>query len=98
MRQQDRKWDPKTKTQIVLQGLENKIPLAQLCNHYQITQSMFYYWRDEFLAKAHTIFESNRQSKKEQHLKEENEKLKKIIVLLTIELKKAELELEETNL
>jgi len=92
-----RKWDPKTKAQIVLQGLENKIPLAQLCNHYQITQSMFYYWRDEFLAKAPQIFESNKQSKKEQRLIEENEKLKRIIAELTIELKKTELELKELN-
>jgi len=83
-----RKWDSKTKAQIVLQGLENKVPLAQLCNQYQITQSMFYYWRDEFLAKAHRIFESAKQSKKEQSLIEENERLKKIIAELTIELKK----------
>lgn len=92
-----RKWDPKTKVKIVLEGLENKVPLAQLCNRYQITQSMYYYWLNELQAKGHEIFESTKRSKKEQRLLEENEKLKRIIAELTIELKKTELELEELN-
>ena len=92
-----RKWDPKTKAQIVLAGLQNKVPLAQLCNHYQITQSQYYYWLNELQAKAHKIFESIKQSKKEQHLLGENKNLKRIIAELTIELKKSELELDELN-
>jgi len=92
-----RKWDPKTKAQIVLEGLENKVPLAEICNHYQISQSQYYYWLNELQAKAHEIFESAKRSKKEKCLLEENKKLKRIIAELTIELKKTELELEETN-
>lgn len=92
-----RKWDPKTKAQIVLESLQEKVPLAQLCKHYQITQSMFYYWRDEFLSKAPSVFESTKQSKKEQRLLDEIAKLKAIIAELSIELKKTELELKETN-
>lgn len=34
-----RKWDSKTKAKIVLEGLQNKVPLSELCNRYQITQS-----------------------------------------------------------
>lgn len=92
-----RKWDPKTKVQIVLEGLQNKVPLAQLCNHYQITQSMYYYWLNELQTKGHQIYESAKQSKKERHLLEENQKLKRIIAELSIELKKSELELEELS-
>ncbi len=43
-----RKWDSKTKAKIVLEGLQNKVPLAELCNRYQITQSLYYYWLNEF--------------------------------------------------
>jgi len=93
-----RKWDPKTKIQIVLQGLESKIPLAELCNKHQIHQSIFYYWLKELQTKGHKVFESNKQTKKEQRLQEEIKKLKSIIAELSIELKKTELELEETNL
>lgn len=92
-----RKWDPKTKVKIVLEGLEGKVPLAQLCNRYQITQSMFYYWLSELQAKGHEIFESSKRSKKEQHLQDENKKLKRIIAELSIELKKTELGLEELD-
>ena len=78
-----RKWDSKTKAKIVLEGLENKIPLAELCNRYQISQSQYYYWLNEFQAKAHQIFESARRTKKERNLQEENRKLKRIIANLT---------------
>jgi len=92
-----RKWNPKTKAKIVLEGLENKVPLAQLCNRYQITQSLYYYWLNEFQAKSYQVFESAKRTKNEKRLSEENQKLKRIIAELTIELKKTELELEETN-
>ena len=90
-----RKWDSKTKMQIVIEGLEGKIPLAQLCNKYQISQGLFYYWLKELQAKGHKAFESVKETKKEQKLKEENRKLKAIIAELSIELKKTELELQE---
>jgi len=90
-----RKWDPKTKTKIVLECLENKIPLAELCNKYQISQSLFYYWVKELQTKGHKAFESTKQTKKEQKLQEENKKLKRIIAELSIELKKTELELAD---
>lgn len=92
-----RKWDPKTKVQIVLEGLENKVPLAEICNRYQISQSQYYYWLNELQTKAHEVFESTKRSKKEKRLLDENKNLKRIIAELTIELKKTELELEETN-
>lgn len=90
-----RKWDSKTKMQIVLEGLEGKTPLAQLCNKYQISQGLFYYWLRELQAKGHKVFESVKESKKEQKLQEEVKKLKRIIAEISIELKKTELELQE---
>jgi len=83
-----RKWDPKTKMQIILENLENKMPLAELCNKYQISQSLYYYWLKELQAKGHKAFESVKQTKKEQRLQEEVKKLKTIIAELSIELKK----------
>lgn len=90
-----RKWDSKTKMQIVIEGLEGKISLAQLCNKYQISQGLFYYWLKELQAKGHKVFESVKETKKEQKLQEEVKKLKRIIAELSIELKKTELELQE---
>ncbi len=93
-----RKWDSKTKAKIVLEGLQNKIPLAELCNRYQITQSLYYYWLNEFQAKSHEVFNTTKKSKKERRVIEENKALKRIIANLTIELKKTELELEGEDL
>ena len=47
-----RKWDPKTKAKIVLEGLQNNQPLSELCNNYQISQNQYYNWLNEFQAKS----------------------------------------------
>lgn len=82
-----RKWDSKTKTLIVLQGLKGK-PIAELCSEHQISQAQYYQWRDQFLANASKAFESHQQSQKEQHLERENARLKNLVGELTLELKK----------
>lgn len=90
-----RKWDPKTKTRIILEHLEQRVPVATLCNKYQISQNLFAYWMKEFQTKAHKAFDAEKQSKKELRLETEVKKLKRIIAELSIELKKTELELNE---
>ena len=82
-----RKWDPKTKAMIVLQGLKGK-PLSEICSEHQITQSQYYLWRDQFLEKMHLAFIED--DRKEKALSRENYRLKKIIGDLTVELKKTE--------
>ena len=89
-----RKWDSKNKAKVVLEGLQNKISLVELCNRHQITQSQYYYRLNEFQAKSHEAFNTTKKTKKEHRLVEENKNLKRIIADLTIELKKSEFELE----
>jgi transposase-like protein len=84
---QRRKWDPKAKAVIVLQGLKGR-PISEICTEHQITQSQYYLWRDQFLAKMHKVFTESDQ--KENRLIRENAHLKKIIGDLTVELKKSE--------
>jgi transposase-like protein len=82
-----RKWDPKTKALIVLEGLKGK-PIVDLCLEHQISQTQYYQWRDQFLANAGRAFLDT--DKKEQLLNQENARLRKIIGDLTVELKKTE--------
>ncbi|MCX6002967.1 MAG: transposase [Chloroflexi bacterium] len=82
-----RKWDPKTKAMIVVQGLKGK-PVAEICLEHQISQTQYYQWRDQFLSNAHQIFADN--EKKNELLTKENVHLRKIIGDLTVELKKTE--------
>jgi transposase-like protein len=89
---QKRTWTSKQKSQIVLEGLSGRIEVSKLCTKYEITQGQYYKWRDQFLQSCHQAFETKNIGKKEQKLSTENQKLKKIIGDMTVELKKNEFE------
>ena len=85
-----RKWTGEEKLRIVLTGLSEKIPIAELCAKYQISQGLYYRWRDQLLEHGAKVFDEKKANRKEQRLGEENKRLKQIIGDLTIELKKNE--------
>jgi len=80
-----RKWDPKTKAMIVIEGLKGR-PISKICIEHQISQAQYYQWRDQFLANMPKIFADD--SRREKALTKENARLKRIIGDLTVELKK----------
>ena len=84
-----RRWTSEEKAKIVLQGLKGR-SVAELCNEYQIHQQQYYTWRDKFLENAPKVFETGKQSQREERLERENKKLKTIIGDLTVELKKSD--------
>ncbi|MDD4893791.1 MAG: transposase [Candidatus Omnitrophica bacterium] len=88
-----RKWSSNQKLQIVLEGLSGQIEISKLCAKYQVSQTQYYQWRDQLLKHGHQAFDVKNVTKKEQHLEQENQKLKRIIGDLTVELKKNEYEL-----
>ena len=58
-----RKWDPKTKAMIGVEGLKGK-PVSEICIEHQINQTQYYRWRDQFLAKLPQVLaEDNRREK-----------------------------------
>ena len=83
-----REWDSKSKARIVLEGLQGR-SIASICTEYEISQSMYYRWRDTFLANAAQVFESQAATRREERLLSENNKLKQAVGELTLELKKA---------
>ena len=84
-----RRWDSKTKTKIVLEGLSGR-PVQEICNEYGIHQNQYYIWRDKFLSDAHKAFDSKKDSGEIEHLRKKNKELTQIIGSLTVELKKTE--------
>ena len=44
-----RKWTAEEKLAIVLEGLKEKRSVAEICREHQISQSLYYRWRDRFL-------------------------------------------------
>ena len=89
-----RRWDPKTKTMIVLQGLKGR-PVAEICLENQLSQTQYYQWRDHFLANVHQVFTV---IEREGILTRENARLRKIIRDLTVELKKLKSGQHETGI
>jgi len=50
---QRRRWDAKTKTRIILEGLRGRA-VGELCNEHQIGQAQYYQWQKQFLAEAYS--------------------------------------------
>jgi len=84
-----RRWKAEEKSRIILEGLKGK-PVADICIEHQISQSMYYSWRDQFLSNMGQVFELKKMSTREQHLKQQNIKLKNMVGELTYELKKSD--------
>jgi transposase-like protein len=82
-----RNWTPKQKAEIVLEGLRGRSP-SEICADYGITQNVYYRWRDQFLAKAHEAFFSEKNTGQMAKLQRENAQLKGLVGELTLELKK----------
>ena len=72
-----RRFDAETKVAIVFEGLRDETTIADLCRKYQISEAMYYRWRDKFLEGGKRAF-SNGVSGEDAY-KAEIEKLQKII-------------------
>lgn len=84
-----RKWSSKEKSRIVLEGLKGR-PVSNICAEHQISQSMYYAWRDQFLSHMDKAFEVKQAGRREVYQNKKINEMKKIIADLTIELKKTE--------
>jgi transposase-like protein len=79
-------WDAKTKTMIVLEGLQGK-SVAEICAEHQLSQSFYYQWRDQFLANATKAFDDPQRTRKEARLEQEHPPLKQLVGESTLERK-----------
>jgi transposase-like protein len=44
-----RNWSAEEKLIIILEGIKENRPIADICREHQISQGLFYNWRDKFL-------------------------------------------------
>jgi transposase-like protein len=80
-----RKWDSETKARVVLDGLLNG-QVSDVCRQYDIRPGQYYKWRDYFLKHSARVFEGPPRSPDMAALAAENEKLKRLVGELTLEL------------
>ncbi len=58
MARKQRQFTAEFKFEIVMEVLRGEKPIAQICRERQVTDSLVYKWRQEFLEKAPGLFES----------------------------------------
>lgn len=79
-----RTWEAKTTAVIVLEGLKGR-SVTELCTEYQIGQSLYDPWRDQFLANAAQVFEDPQRTRKEARLAQENTRRQPLVGELIFE-------------
>ena len=87
-----RKFKPEFKLDTVIEGLRGEKSIAQICRERDITESLYYSWRELFKDRAVEIFEDQRISNQPNNEKEQIATLERKIGQLTMEvevLKKA---------
>ena len=57
MSKKRRQFTAEFKLEVVLEGLRNEKSVAQLCREREITDKLYYKWREQFLEQAPTIFD-----------------------------------------
>ncbi|NCD25502.1 MAG: transposase [Deltaproteobacteria bacterium] len=82
-----RKWDARTKARIVLEGLMGG-NVNEICRVHDLRPGLYYKWRGYFLDHCHSVFEEQPRPPTQSDLVLENEKLKRLVGELTLELNK----------
>jgi transposase-like protein len=81
------KLNAQQKFEMVLEGMKGR-PVAEICTMYGIGQSHYYRIRDDFYLNGHRTFEKAEAADETKKLQRENDKLKRVLGELTLELKK----------
>ena len=85
-----KKWSNQDKLMIVLEGMKNTVPLGELCSRHNVSQALYYQWKDRLLKDGASVFNYGGHDKEQERLRKKIQCLKGIIGDLTVELKKSE--------
>lgn len=88
-----RKWTPKEKLEVVLEGMKDENGIAAICRNRGISTTQYYQWRNKLLGSAEIIFQrsNNKPDIKEERLIQDMGRMKSVIAEITaenLELKK----------
>jgi transposase-like protein len=79
-------WRAEEKVQLVLVGLSNQIPVTTLCKLNNVSTSMFYEWREKFIARGKEgLMNNGGRSAREAELEKKIRVLERCIGQLTLE-------------
>lgn len=79
-------WRADEKLQLVMLGLGTQIPITTLCKLNNVSPSLFYEWREKFIANGREgLMGNSGRSRREQDLEQKIEVLERCIGELTLE-------------
>ena len=93
MSEKRRKISGQVKFETVMEALRGEKRVAQICRERDITESLLYKWKNEFVAKAPSLFEDKRSVSSQDETAERSAELERMVGRLTMEteiLKKGE--------
>ena len=79
-----RRWTAEEKIRIVLESLNTRIGVAELCKKYAVNPVVFYAWKEKFIQGGKQALTRSRRNSGGGELQVENERLKQLIGELTI--------------
>jgi len=86
MARKQRQFTAQFKLETVLEVLRGEKPIAQICRDRQVTDSLVYKWRQEFLDKAPNLFENKQTAASTQARQAERiAELERLVGQLTME-------------
>ena len=82
----DEYWRAEEKVQLVLVGLSNQLPVTTLCKLNNVSSSLYYEWREKFLARGKEgLMTNGGRSVRESELEKKIRVLERCIGQLTLE-------------
>ena len=85
-RQLEDYWRAEEKVQLVLNGMTGKVPVTTLCKLNNVTPSLFYEWREKFLASGKEgLMANGGKTQRESELEKKIRVLERCIGELTLE-------------
>ncbi len=74
-----RNFDSEMKLAVVLEGLKGESSISDICRRYQISESLYYKWRDKFLEGGRKALVKGQDSSDVQALRSKISELERII-------------------
>lgn len=60
------KFTAEFKAQVVLAAISNQMTVSEIVEKYNVSKTMVYQWKDEFLSNASKVFESDRATRQQE--------------------------------
>jgi transposase len=81
-----KRYSPREKLSVVLEGLRGESSITEICRRHDVSQNLYYKWKEQFLRGGIEIFENQGKTAKSKAYQDKVKELERIIGRQVIEL------------